>query len=490
MSRRSAMPNFAASLVDRLSDGSRLVDAPTGEVVDAPEMREAIAGFAAGFRSAGLSAGDRVLIACEVTPASSLAYLGAIYGGYVPVPVPESAFPGNAEAILRKSCARALWSGRRIEAGWAGRGVVQLEGRLDRQHPYREPSAARASDELAALMPTSGSTGPPKLVRVTHGNLIANTEAIIRSQYLGSDERAMLILPVSYCFGASVLHTHLYGGGAVVFDSRFMFPDKVLRAMAEYRCTTFAGVPTVYNILLRRSNIRRIPLPSVHRFLQAGGALEVQRVDEMGGIAPHAEFFVMYGQTEATSRITCLPPSRLAVKRGSVGVPLEGLQIRIMSGDGHDVPAGETGEVWVSGASVCDGYFDDPEATADRFRDGWLLTGDIGSRDEDGYLWLAGRKSEFVKMRGIRLSYAEVETTVTAAQGVRECAALAVPHPEAGEALALYVVADAAVETVWTEIRRSTPAEWIIDSIHVVKELPKNASGKLVRSRLRELARQ
>ncbi len=117
------------------------------------------------------------------------------------------------------------------------------------------PPAACAPSDLAALMATSGSTGVPRFVMVSHGNLIANTEAIIRSQRLASDEKVMMILPVSYCFGASLLHTHLYQGGGVVFDGRFMFPDKVLHAINKYACTTFAGVPTVYNILLRRSNM-------------------------------------------------------------------------------------------------------------------------------------------------------------------------------------------------------------------------------------------
>ena len=117
----------------------------------------------------------------------------------------------------------------------------------------------------------------------------------------------MLIMPVSYCFSASVMHTHLYQGGGVVFDSRFMFPDQVLRSINTYRCTTFAGVPTVYNILLRRSNLRSIPLPGLRRFLQAGGALAPQSVLEMREIVPTAEFFVMYGQTEATARMAYLP---------------------------------------------------------------------------------------------------------------------------------------------------------------------------------------
>jgi acyl-CoA synthetase (AMP-forming)/AMP-acid ligase II len=322
---------------------------------------------------------------------------------------------------------------------------------------------------------------------VSHGNLIANTEAIIRSQRLGGNERAMLILPVSYCFGASVLHTHLYQGGSVVFDSRFMFPDKVLRAIGLHGCTTFAGVPTAYNILLGRSNIRTISLRTLRRFLQAGGALSSERVRQMREIVPHAEFFVMYGQTEATSRIACLPPNRLHDKPGSVGLPLDNLSVRIVDSDGAEAPIGQSGELWVSGNSVCAGYFDEPEETERKFRNGWLVTGDIASRDEDGYLWITGRRSEFIKMRGVRASFAEIEAKIATIPGVSECAAMAVPHAEAGEALALYVVAAEGADDVSPSIRRSMPSEWICESISLVAELPRNPNGKLIRSRLPEV---
>jgi len=285
------------------------------------------------------------------------------------------------------------------------------------------------------------------------------------------------------------LHTHLYHGGAVVFDSRFMFADKVLRAIAHYGCTSFAGVPTAYQILLRRSNIRTIPMPSLRRFLQAGGALSVAAVQQMRAIVPHAEFFVMYGQTEATARISCLPPQRLTDKAGSVGVPLDNITVRIVGADGEDVPTGESGELWVAGKSISAGYLDEPEETRRRFRGGWLATGDIASRDEEGYLWINGREGEFIKMCGIRVGFAEIETTVAAVHGVLECAAAAVPHAEAGEALTLYVVAAERADDVVAAVRRSLPPKWPCDSITLVAELPRNAHGKLVRSQLPQLAR-
>jgi acyl-CoA synthetase (AMP-forming)/AMP-acid ligase II len=338
-------------------------------------------------------------------------------------------------------------------------------------------------------MSTSGSTGVSRLVKVSHGNLTANTEAIIRSQYLRLDERVMLILPISYCFGASVMHTHLYQGGGVVHDSRFMFPDKVLHAIGRYQCTTFAGVPAAYNILLRRSNIRSIPLTSLRRFLQAGGALAPERIQQMRELIPQAEFFVMYGQTEATARISCLPPGRLSEKLGSVGQPLDNVLVRIVGENGKDVPSGQTGEIWVGGKSICSGYFDEQEETTRKFRNGWLATGDMASRDQDGFLWILGRKSEFIKMSGVRVSFAEIETRVAASPGVSECAAIAVEHAEAGEALALYIVAEQGAHEVIASISRNMPPEWVCASVNLVAELPRNSHGKLVRSRLSGIVR-
>jgi acyl-CoA synthetase (AMP-forming)/AMP-acid ligase II len=486
----STQLNFAARLVERLGEQSELVDAPSAAVMSAAEISAAVADFAAWFAAAGLIPGDPVMIASNLRPLSSLAYLGAMFGGLVAVPVNENAVRSSGAALRRKTRARVLWSESELRCEWADDGgglhIKGVPPSAERQSRLPTP---RREDDLAALMATSGTTGAPRLVKVTHGNLIANTEAIIRSQRLGGSESAMLILPVSYCFGASVLHTHLYQGGTVVFDSRFMFPDKVLRSIVRHGCTTFAGVPMAYNILLRRSSIRTIPLPTLRRFLQAGGSLAPERVQQIREIAPHAEFFVMYGQTEATSRISCLPPERWETKAGSVGVPLDNLTVRIVDDEGADAEDGQSGELLVFGKSICPGYLDESEETERKFRGGWLATGDIAIRDQDGYLWITGRMGEFVKMRGVRVSFAEIEGRVAAAPGVAECAALGVPHAEAGEAIAMYVVSSGDADEVAASVRRSLAPEWVCDYVIFIAELPRNAHGKLVRSRLAEMAR-
>jgi acyl-CoA synthetase (AMP-forming)/AMP-acid ligase II len=480
--------NFAGRLVERLGNSSDLIDAATGQTFPATDVPGLITGFSAGFLSIGLKPGDRVLISCNLSPQSSLAYLGAMYAGCVPVLVDERTLAASGDLVVAKALAKAAWTAQGVRWDWARKnGFPQIEGLFDlRRAPLVRPAPCSEND-LAALMPTSGSTGVPRLVMVSHGNLIANTEAIIRSQHLGVDEKAMLIMPVSYCFGASIMHTHLYQGGGVVFDSRFMFPDKVLHAINQYGCTTFAGVPTVYNILLRRSHLGSIALPSLRRSFQAGGTLAPESIAKVRNIVPTADFLVMYGQTEATSRISCLPPDRLGEKLGSAGIPLDNLTVRIVDDTGQELPNGETGEIQVRGPSVCGGYLNDPEATQRKFNHGWLKTGDLAARDHEGYLWIKGRTGEFVKIRGVRVSLAEVEAKVAAIPGVHECAAAGVQHPEAGEALALFVVGDNGTQALIENVRHALPPHWTCNSVKVVAELPKTPNGKIARSQLHSL---
>jgi acyl-CoA synthetase (AMP-forming)/AMP-acid ligase II len=476
--------NFAGRLVKRLGPGSSLIDAATGRTVRPADLPRLIAAYGASLRSTGLRDGDRVLIGCSLSLPSALVYLGAMYAGLVAIPIDDRAVRDSAAMLLRATEAKAVWTEAGIGDQWTNHGCIYLQGELAKQPIECVPPVARESSDLAALMATSGSTGVPRFVMVTHGNLIANTEAIVRSQRLAIDERAMLILPVSYCFGASVMHTHLHQGGSVVFDRRFMFPDKVLQAVAQFACTTFAGVPTVYNVLLRRSNIRRIAMPSLRRFLQAGGGLPLQRISEMRAAFPLIDFYVMYGQTEATARISCMEPERWEEKRGSVGRPLDNLTVKIVDENGIAVRVGQTGELLAKGPSICSGYLNNPQETHRVYRDGWLHTGDLARQDEEGYIWIEGRKGSFLKMRGMRVSFPEVEAKVIAVPGVYECAARAVQHPETGEALVLLIVPDEGATLSAEEIRRSLPPHWAIDSIRFVSELPKTSVGKLALSAL------
>ena len=472
--------NFAGKLHERLGAGSCLADAATRLTWRADDLRHRISRCASGLRSSGLEAGDGLLIGCNLTPLTSLAYLSAIYAGLVAIPVEERLVKTSAPELIAKTGAKAIWTERQIGPENTDRlSTPFLYGDFSVVEQQGIAPVVRKEDDLAALMATSGSTGIPRFVKVTHGNLTANTEAIIRSQDLTSDDRALLVLPISYCFGASVLHTHLYQGGSVILDRRFMFPDQVLRAITEYECTNFAGVPTVFNTLLRRSNFRNLSFPTLKRFLQAGGALEPERIGEFREALPKVGFLVMYGQTEATARISCMRPDGWKERVGSVGQPLDNLSVRIVDENDRDVPNGQVGELWVKGPSVCLGYFRDPVETSRKFVNGWLRTEDFARQDNEGYLWIEGRKGAFLKTRGVRVSFKEVEAKIMAVQGIFECAALATSHPEAGEALVLHIVPDRGAKVDEAAVRRQLPAHWAIDSIRFVPELPRTSAGKI-----------
>jgi acyl-CoA synthetase (AMP-forming)/AMP-acid ligase II len=475
--------NFAGCLAARLGRHSHLIDAANGFAIEPSDVPGLVAGYGAAFGAAGLQPGERILVAGSLSPLSCLAYFGAMYAGLVTVPVEERSLAASGTALVEATGARGIWTEQKSSFPWLNQSaLIAFHGDVTGGKPQPMEPVARNDADLAALMGTSGSTGVPRLLMVTHGNLRANTEAIARSQGLRDDERAMLVLPLSYCFGASVLHTHLFQGGGVVFDRRFMFPDKVLQAINQYQCTTFAGVPTAYNVLLQRSKIKSLALPSLRRMLQAGGALSRPAIEEIRQAVPNAALYVMYGQTEATARISCLDPAHLDKKAGSVGRPLDNLTVRISDEGGEDLPPGEIGELWVKGPSVCPGYLNDPAESERVFRNGWLRTRDLGHLDADGFLWVHGRMGAFVKMRGMRISFTEVEAKVAAIPGVLECAAHAVAHPESGEALALMVVPRDGTQLVWDEMRRSLPAHWTFDSVRFVAELPKTANGKLSRA--------
>jgi acyl-coenzyme A synthetase/AMP-(fatty) acid ligase len=245
----------------------------------------------------------------------------------------------------------------------------------------------------------------------------------------------------------------------------------------------------VYKILVTRSSLSSIPVPSLKRAIQAGGHLEWAYVEKFTSIVPDVPFYVMYGQTEATARISCLNPAMLSKKKGSIGLPLDNLKIRIVDASGTVLPSQTSGTIQVRGPSVCSGYWKDPEATRTRFIDGWLHTNDFGRIDDDGFLWIEGRNEDFLKVRGKRLSYGEIEQKVLSINGVLETASCSIPHEEAGEAPAIFLVAEENMlpDELLGRIKASLPVAWTCDKILVVDQIPLTERGKLDRGKLREL---
>jgi acyl-CoA synthetase (AMP-forming)/AMP-acid ligase II len=365
--------------------------------------------------------------------------------------------------------------------------------------PGRAPSKVEfpqvdPDEDLAVLSFTSGSTGIPKAVMVTHRNIQCNTADIVHYMHLTSEDRAMLVLPLSYCFGASILHTHLRAGGSVVVCSSFMFPEKVLGEMESQGCTGFAGVPSTYQILLRQTTLAQRRFPALRWLQQAGGKLPAPVIAELAAAVPGVKLFVMYGQTEATARLSYLEPEMLASKLGSIGRGLASTRLEVLREDGAPIEpgSGEVGEIVASGANITRGYWRSEEETARFFRNGKLHTGDLARVDRDGFLYIVDRARDFIKSMGNRISPQEVEEIISTHRDVLHAAVVGMPSELFGEAIAAFVVAranrrlDEAVLTAYCNER--LPNHKVPQRVYIVDHLPMNSFGKVLKEELRKLA--
>ncbi|WP_084516132.1 class I adenylate-forming enzyme family protein [Microbacterium luticocti] len=346
-------------------------------------------------------------------------------------------------------------------------------------------------DADAAYLFTSGTTGTPRAVRITHANLRANTESILAYLPLTAADRTLVVLPFSYVFGASLLHTHLRAGAALAHQASAAYPETVVDSLADLQCTGFAGVPAVFHALVRNSTFTTRSLPALHIVQQAGGALAPAVADELVQAHPQAQLFVMYGQTEATARLSYLPPAERTARRGSIGRGIPGVQLRVVDAGGHDVRPGQIGEIIARGRNISPGYLRDPEASARKMGDGVLRTGDLATVDDDGYIYVVDRVEDFIKSWGHRVASTDVEAAAMELAEVVSAVAVGVPDELAGERIELVAVlrdgSQLDEQTVLAHCRRRLPRHMVPTRVRLVAELPLNANGKVLKRAVREL---
>ena len=275
---------------------------------------------------------------------------------------------------------------------------------------------------LAEIIFTSGSTGEPKGVMLSHRNLIANTDSILEYLNLTSEDTIEVVLPFYYCYGLSLLHTHLRVGGSIVLNNTFIFLGSVLDDLNKYKCTGFSGVPSHFQLLLRNStSFKSMDLPYLRYVTQAGGKLHDVFIEEFIKAFPEVVFYVMYGQTEATARLSYLSPELLPEKLGSMGKGIPGVELDIFNKNGQPVTKGEVGEIVARGDNIMLGYLNDDELTAKTLQNGWLHTGDLAQKDDDGFFFITARTKEIIKVGGNRVSPKEVESVILTLPEVVDC---------------------------------------------------------------------
>jgi len=464
------------------------------------DLRAATDRIAHQLLALGVALGDRVGLLSANSLFWVAAYLGTMKIGAISVPFSTTLTPEElreAEAFV--DC-RALCLQKRYQVRMA-EGLREDLPLLVDVEALSEVSSAEAGhietvdvdvDQDATFMLTSGTTSRPKVVRVAHRNIQANTASIISYLSLTRADRMMVILPFFYCYGTSLLHTHLRVGGSLVLNNTFMYPETALNMIEEHACTGFAGVPSTYQTLLRNSSFPRRKLESLRLVQQAGGKLPAVVIKELMAALPDAEVFIMYGQTEATARLSYLPPTLLETKTASVGKGIPGVDLQVVNEDGEPVEPGEVGEIWARGDNITLGYYKAPELMEGKFVDGTLRTGDLATVDDDGFIYIVDRLADFIKSFGHRVSSQQVEDYVMEMPEVVAAAAIGIPDSTRGEAIQVYVVlakgADLSADEILDHCRRRMATHMVPRDVFIVDGLPMNEQGKFRKSALREQA--
>ena len=501
------------------SDGQAL--ALKSDTMSYGELASLTDAFAHAVVRADLGPSDRVAIYLPKTFETVISFFGAARAGGVFVPVNPLLKPAQVAYILQDCNVRVLiTSGERLAqladvlrhcsdlhtvvATGTGGGAAPDHGHVNviGWDEFLGAGGAtvrrrRIDTDMAAILYTSGSTGNPKGVVLSHRNIVAGAQSVASDLDNTSSDRLLAVLPFSFDYGFSQLTTAFLKGATVVMMD-YLLPRDVIRATGKHAITGLAGVPPLWNQLCKL-DWPESARESLRYITNSGGAMPTATLAALRERLPNTRPYLMYGLTEAF-RSTYLPPEEIDRRPTSMGKAIPNAEILVVREDGAACAAGEPGELVHRGALVSLGYWNDKERTQQRFRpapgqpDGIVLqelavwSGDTVKLDEEGFLYFIGRKDDMIKTSGYRISPTEIEEVVYASGHVSEVAALGISHPDLGQAIVLVAVpppgASANDDSVLAHCREQLPNFMIPSQIVWREKLPRNPNGKIDRKSL------
>jgi acyl-CoA synthetase (AMP-forming)/AMP-acid ligase II len=508
------------------------------------QVNDAAHCLSAFLKNRMVRSGDRVVLMMENSCEYVIAYYGILKSGAVVVPLSTDLKPEGLNALLAELEPTVIISSPRFErllqasdlslsslstviiqnpkldwsktfkdvfpfqkiigpiGGDGNKIPVQDQGGADSQ-PACIPTYAEALEgclnadieaeavsdsDLANIIYTSGSTGKPKGVMLTHANIVANVNSICDYLQLTADDIQMVVLPFFYVMGKSLLNTIVAVGGTLVINNKFAFPASVINQMIEEKVTLFSGVPSTFAYLLHRSPLKSSAdqLTQLRMVTQAGGHMARSVKKALREALPdHTRICIMYGATEASARLAWLNPDFFEQKIDSIGQAIPGVTIRVLDAKGVECPPREKGEIVASGTNIMRGYWRDPEATTAVLDQNGYHTGDIGWQDENGFIFLDGRKDNLLKVGGHRINPQEVEDALLATQMAVEASVVGIPDALLGTRMCALVVplngGKGDAEMIMASCATLLPRYKLPSDIKLVRSLPKNANGKVDR---------
>ena len=469
------------------------------------------------LRASGVQSGDRVIVLSPNTITAAVGFWSVVMCGAVVVIINPRTPAHKLAWLLHDADAAALITDESLVDVVLAAGVTNLRAVIVAGPPSAlgglsevthsvtlddavvagsraaEVLRSPARSDLAALIYTSGSSGDPKAVMVTHDNVNAAATAIRTYLDLTSRDVLLCALPLSFDYGLYQMIMSVQAGARLVLERSFDLPGQILNTIVREGVTVLPGVPTMFAMLARLRSLERWDLSSIRTITSTGSALGTEQVAWLRGAFPGAQIFSMYGLTEC-KRCTYLPPLDVERKPGSVGVAIPGNEIWLVDAEDQVVAAGEVGELVVRGPTVMAGYWRRPEETARRLRPGpdpgerVLYTGDLCRLDDDGYLYFVSRMDDVIKSRGQKVAPAEVEAALRSSPGVLEAAVVARPDEVLGQGIHAFVMVDNRNHTTPAVLRAACCERlepfMVPQSIEIVDAMPRTANGKIEKAAL------
>ena len=454
------------------------------------ELDDLTARAAGWLRARGVEPGDRVAIALQNVVQFPVMYYGALRVGATVVPMNPLLKSREIEHHLSDSGAKLalVWTTVAAEATSAatatGTEVVVIDDdtiTAAADWPLSPEVAARDDSDTAVILYTSGTTGAPKGAQLTHANLYRNAVTFAALFDLCENDVVLGCLPLFHAFGQSNgLNASLAAGACVSLVPRFD-PAAVLQLIERHRVTVFEGVPTMYVTLLH-ADAGGVDVSSLRMCISGGAALAVEVLKGFQNTFG-AQILEGYGLSETSPTATFNRPGR--TKAGSIGLPLDGVELKLVNPDGTETPPGEVGEIIIRGHNVMKGYWNRPEATKAAIIDSWFHTGDMATRDQDGFYFIVDRKKDLIIRGGYNVYPREIEEVLYEHRAVREAAVIGVPHATHGEEVAAAIVLRSGASTTPAELRDFVKTRvaaykyprfvWLVDA------LPKGPTGKILK---------
>jgi long-chain acyl-CoA synthetase len=374
-----------------------------------------------------------------------------------------------------------------------GIGVVEIGDDLSLSL-VRSPSSRRTrenSSDIAVMLHTSGTMGSPKKVMLSHGNLIANTQSHLESLELTSQDVVLIALPLffGYCHSSQFLtHTRL-GGTLVLYDAPVFMPRAFCQCVERYGVSTSTAVPTMLYLLDQYPYLAKHDMKSLCYVCFGGATMSLELLDSLIKKLPATGFVQTYGQTECSPRVTALLPPDAVRKLGSVGKPIPGVTVELVTECGAEAAIGEIGEIRVKGKNTTPGYYKNREETEKIRRNDWLYTGDLARQDEEGYIYLTGRKKNMIICSGVNVYPEEIEYVLLRCPLIGEACVAGDEDVALGERIVAYVVPHAGQSVTMEEIHQFLDGQlarykWP-SRLVLTDAIPKTATGKVNRAALR-----